>query len=432
MNPVYCKYSNDRAKEFRIKTAIFQGEDGKKVVRKSALNPAAENHVDRLYRHYLQMEESFRDSPFTPNKCTRTKEGVELEFVEGETLEQYLDRLYLSGSYLEIVEEMKKYRDVLYSLSDNVPFRYTEKFEEVFGEDTRFDDCRSLSISNIDLIFCNLLMGEKWTVIDYEWVLDVPVPIEFIVYRAIHYYLYSNTKRKALLDFHVYRLLGISDEKVETYAQMEKNFQKYVAGSKSTMPQLKGHMLKRCEDAQALLRDQREDWVQLYMDDGTGFSEENSVKKGYCRWSGIVMLETELKEEVKGIRLDPAVSAVMIKNLSVLGDGKKIEPVKSSGLQLEDGAYMFAGDDPQIIFSFPEGTRHVAVRYSVVEFLETWRADVLQLAQKGQELQRENENLRSLNETLAAGKEQAEQYIARLHGKWFWRMFSKGKRMLKK
>ena len=56
MNPVYCKYSNDRAKEFRIKTAIFQGEDGKKVVRKSALNPAAENHVDWLYRHYLQME----------------------------------------------------------------------------------------------------------------------------------------------------------------------------------------------------------------------------------------------------------------------------------------------------------------------------------------------------------------------------------------
>ena len=56
----------------------------------------------------------------------------------------------------------------------------------------------------------------------------------------------------------------------------------------------------------------------------------------------------------------------------------------------------------------------------------------MQLAQKGQELQRENENLRSLNETLAAGKEQAEQYIARLHGKWFWRMFSKGKRMLKK
>ncbi len=432
MNPIYCKYSNDRAVQFRIKTAIYQEENGKKIVRKSALNAAAAEHIEQIYRHYLQMKESFRGSLFAPNQCTRTESGVELEFVEGETLEQYLDELYFSGRYLKIIEEMKRYRDILYSLPDNIPFQYTEKFEEVFGGDTRFGDCPSLRISNIDLIFCNILMGEIRTIIDYEWVLDVPVPIEFIVYRAVHYYLYSSTKRKALLDFHIYRLLGISDENVEIYAEMERNFQKYVAGSKTTMPELKGHMLRRCADARTVLRERQEDFVQLYLDDGTGFSEERSIKKTYYYWEGMIVLETALGVGVKGIRLDPAASAVMIKNLNVWGDGKKITPGESNGLQIREDMYAFAVEDPQILVPFSGEVRQLQVSFSVVDFFVPWRTDILELARKGRELQAENQALASSNERLTAEKAQAEQYIEKLHSKWFWRVFSKGKKILKK
>ena len=87
MNPIYCKYSNDRAERFRIKTVIREEADGERAVYKYALDSRAAEHVDGMYGHYLQFEESYAGSLFVPNRCERVPGGVKIEIVEGETLE---------------------------------------------------------------------------------------------------------------------------------------------------------------------------------------------------------------------------------------------------------------------------------------------------------------------------------------------------------
>ena len=41
-----------------------------------------------------------------------------------------------------------------------------------------------------DLIFENVILGDKYTIIDYEWSLDFPVPIEYIMFRSVFTFMY--------------------------------------------------------------------------------------------------------------------------------------------------------------------------------------------------------------------------------------------------
>ncbi len=432
MNPIYCKYSNDRAEQFQIKTAIYQDENGQRTVQKSPLGPAAEKHVEDIHRHYLKMRESYEGTLFTPNKCKKTADGVQLEFVEGETFEQYLDSLYIQGRYLDIVEEIKRYKEILYGLPDNIPFRYTEEFDRIFGEKTLFTDAESLKVSNIDLIFGNVVMGETWTVIDYEWVMDFPVPVEFILYRAIHYYLYSSTKRNALISFQLFQLLGIPAEKLQTYAEMEHAFQRHVAGKKHTMAELKKEMLKLYVNARGMQPNRDMDFVQIYIDCGEGFSEETSVKKGYFYSKKEIELELELPKGVKKVRIDPAASAVIIKGLYVWGDNRQLECSKCNGLVLNGGTYIFGTEDPQIFVASVEDVKVLQVKFSVLELTEEWKKDVAALTGNYEKLEEELAGQVLLNSRLAAEKDQAQQYIDQLHSKRLWRIYEKVKKILRR
>ena len=46
----------------------------------------------------------------------------------------------------------------------------------------------------------------------------------------IHYYLESDGKRAVLRDLDFYKKAGISEKELEIYAEMERNFQKYMEG----------------------------------------------------------------------------------------------------------------------------------------------------------------------------------------------------------
>lgn len=446
MNPIYCKYSNDRAERFKIKTMIQMEPDGTRSVWKTQWNEAAKEHVDKIYLHYLQMKESFDGGILEPNLCEKTESGVKLEFVEGETLEQYLDSLYSEGRYVEIVEEMKKYRDILYSLPDNIPFRYTEEFDAVFGKETEFSNCDSLKISNIDLVFGNIIpfghsygslespsreRKNRWVIIDYEWIFDFPVPINFIIYRAIHYYLYSSTKRKELLDFHVFKLLGISDEEQAVYEAMERSFQAYVAGEKSTMPQLKALMLKHCLDAKEGILDTKTDFVQFYMDDGSGYSEEHSLKFTYSYMDGIITAKICLPEGTTKLRIDPASSEVIIKGLMISGDGAKLWPDETNGYKLSEGAYVFWEEDAQFLLNNVKGIKEVTVYFSVVTLRGTRSEELMTLAEKIEELQKQCEEREAENMEIGRQCREMSGYIEELHRKFLWRVYSRIKRIFK-
>ena len=53
---IYAKCSNERDKQFSVKTIIYENETGKKKVKKCPDTKEAEKHVRQIYQWYQQLE----------------------------------------------------------------------------------------------------------------------------------------------------------------------------------------------------------------------------------------------------------------------------------------------------------------------------------------------------------------------------------------
>ena len=88
---LYTKYSNDRAASFRISTQIVE-RNGKKIVRKSAMEESARPHVLAMKKHETAMNEMFSGTKFKANKILASGDDfVDFEYLEGTRYDQILD-----------------------------------------------------------------------------------------------------------------------------------------------------------------------------------------------------------------------------------------------------------------------------------------------------------------------------------------------------
>ncbi|NLL92771.1 MAG: glycosyltransferase [Clostridiales bacterium] len=453
MDPIYCKYSNDRDTKFQIKTSIELDENRKKVVYKYATTDLALTHIQKIYSNYNLMKNSFENTIFIPNKCELVEGGVKLEYVYGKTLEDYLDNLYLDGKHLEVIEKIKEFCDLLFSLEDNIDFEYSDDFELVFGKNTHFGKCKSLKVSNIDFIFGNILIGDKWTIIDYEWTFDFPIPIQYIIYRAIYYYVHGSTKRDELTKFNIFKLIGISDEEKSIYAEMELNFQKYVAGNKATLAKLKQTMLKRRENVRSSEHILDTDFVQVYFNCGDGFSEDNSIKKYYSFKQEKIKLSIPLKNNVKELRVDLATQPVIVTDLRISSDNTSLKMTYTNGINIGERLMIFDNDASEMVYSVTPDTTNIELEFSASAISEGCRSsfvnECVSVNERTKELEKELTQkitqLKGEMDTIAAEKERIlnnynqiapefnamAQYIQRLHSRKIWRALSISKRTLK-
>jgi len=84
------------------------------------------------------------------------------------------------------------------------------------------------------MIFENILVDDdKYTCIDYEWFFDFQIPDEFVKYRSIYYFYINNKKilsdKNISLD-ELCNCVNIAESNINTFAEMEENFQKWVVG----------------------------------------------------------------------------------------------------------------------------------------------------------------------------------------------------------
>ena len=453
MNPIYCKYSNDRDKQFRIKTCIKFDEAGNKVIYKYPASDYSKEHIRKMYDNYMNMCKSLEGSNFVPNKCELEGEGIKFEFLNQMTMESYLDSLYAKGQYFEIIESIKKYRDELYALKSNIDFRYTDEFEMVFGKNTSFIGEKSLEISNIDMVFGNILLGEKNTVIDYEWILDFPVPIEFILFRTIYYYVHGNAKRSKLIEYNIFELLGISEQKKTMYFEMEYMFQKYVAGESVTLSSLKETMLKRRKYALNDKSISGMNYVQVYFDYGQGYSEEDSVIKHYNYLDNKVSLSIKIDRKIESLRIDPAVSSIIIANFAVYSDGLKLNVSSTNGHYTRENVMAFGNDEPQIIVSELDKCSEIRIEFDLLApnenannaLVDTIVDDLVKMNQLKREceevnksyVQLENEKNNVINQLcnekniLDVRCREYEIYINNLRSKFIWKVASATKKTLR-
>ena len=227
---LYVKYNSLRRKEYQLATYIFQDGDNR-YVEKRPITPEAAKQIETIKENYRKLGDFYKNIKLIP--VTDSEKGVRYNFVKGENLMKYVDEAADNKEklYKTVADDLAEVFNV--NDSDVQPFRMTEEFEKVFKDCVPEDGTEAFRICNADPILNNFLRTEQGLMcIDYEWVLDFPVPVEFIKFRTL-LYLYNHL---ALHygepdEFEVYlEKFGISGDKTELYNKMEYRFQEYVFG----------------------------------------------------------------------------------------------------------------------------------------------------------------------------------------------------------
>lgn len=336
----YVKYSNDRAREYELRTEIWDTPEGK-LVRKVPMNEEARLHIKEMERFYQLLSDRYEGSGLSINPCKLSEDGTYAEFPyeQGETLEELLDRCLVN-------DDMEEF----YRLFD----RYLQLIS--YGEEK--------NVADYDLIFANILVdGDRWTVIDYEWTLEKQVPTAEIAFRAVYCYVLEEGKRnKISLDL-ILNKLNVSQNQVEYFQEKERLFQKQVTGKQKSMGEIRSLMGTYAVDPKVLMErhlkrilDQR---IQIYFDRGEGFREEDSlympdiyVEENY--------LEAEISVDgnVKNLRIDPADRSCMVKIHQISLNGTEValqkKYIEANGKMIKSGCYVFSTQDPNLVIRLPE------------------------------------------------------------------------------
>ena len=331
---VYVKYSNDRDSEFVLRTEMVEAADGLRI-RKTAMSEEACGHVLAMEKHYELLKKRYEGSGLKINPCYVSADGksVEFPFEKGVTLETLLD---------ECLE--REDMDGFYQLFD----KYVSLIS--YGEEA--------GVTDYDLIFANILVdGETFTVIDYEWTIEKAVPASEIAFRAIYCYVLEEEKRNKLNLDYIIQKLGITPAQAEEYRAGELKFQKKVTGKRKSMGEIRATIGTYHIDPKMLMENYLKEIlnkrIQVYLDCGRGFSEENSY---YL--PDIYVDEHEIEAEipfdgnVTALRIDPADRPCVVKIQELLVNGVSVplsgKTLLTNGTALKKDTFVFATADPNI------------------------------------------------------------------------------------
>lgn len=294
----YAKFSNDRAKEYAIRTDIVRLPSGQMQVEKHALTQEAGAHLKNIFDAGEKLIRRFDGSglwvcPCEWNTDRQGKSYLCFPYLPGETLESRLDDCLerrdmdafygLLGKYLELV-------------------RYRAQAQ----------------VTDYDFIFSNLLIdGERWQLIDYEWTYDELIPPDQVAYRALLCYCMGSEKRKACRIDAMAARLGLEGIQPEDFSREELRFQMKVTGERMSLSQIRDsihHEALPLRDAVEICQNQKAaGLVQLYWDRGEGFSEEGSEwMEPRQEEGGALHVSVPIAEGIRSLRFDPARYACLV------------------------------------------------------------------------------------------------------------------------
>lgn len=375
----YVKYSNDRAREYAIRTEISRDSAGEVSVRKFPVFPEAEEHVRGMEVAYRNLLEKYRDGRLDINRCALEEQNGQLcakfEFVEGTPLSELMDlcleRDDLDGFY-----------------------RYFEEYMERVGYHEDFP------VADFDPIFSNILVnGDTWMLIDYEWTFGKTIEMKELAFRAIYCYILEDEKRNKLNLDSILKRLGITQKDAEYYREQEMDFQKFVTGRQASMAEMRElignrlltpqNWIERYQDSEGVNR------VQIYEDRGAGFQEEESyfVREAY-QGEALIEMTLSVSGDVRVLRIDPALASCMVKIAEMTFNGEAV-PLKSRKVLAcngriartgghEEGGYrptlIFATQDPNININLEtlsrKGENVLYVRLEIVRIPPNMAADM--------------------------------------------------------
>lgn len=208
-------------------TQIVEEDNGVKKVIKKALSQKSKKHLSDIFDNYRKLNQELCGTVFCINKVKEEQYGLCFEYVDGPSLESMINEVSEKQDLEEIIGLFNEYSDNIRALASE-DFYITEEFTQFFGNFNVSKPLKSCKVTNIDMILSNIIVNERWNVIDYEWVFQFPIPVNYILYRAI---MYSNLIDKLT----IFNMLKISEDELLAYRKMENHFQAIVRGKEVIM-----------------------------------------------------------------------------------------------------------------------------------------------------------------------------------------------------
>lgn len=370
---IFTKYSNDRNADYNIKTSIMEDEEGSRYVYKTGASDGGKKHIRNIYEKSQRLQDMFSDSIFEINKGEMEDDSLLLEYVEGETLEDTLDGYLASGNYDAFTALIKKYA---YEMRKNAVSKFVpcEEYYRIFGKaavDTA--NCGAMSPCDIDMIFPNIIDANgKWTVIDYEWVFNFPVPVDFVLFRAIYYYDFPN-RAKMLAGINLYELLEIDEKLYDVYKAMDDEFQKYVFHENIPLWELYGKFGKKVYFSEGMQMEveKRKTELEKHKIEFVKFYTDHYVSECVDMLpdaEGRIAVYIDVDENVKTLAIDLASCGCIVhvdKALGIADDEYEIL-YGNNGESTDNKTICFNHDDPRFLFDdFHSGIKQIYFEFHI-------------------------------------------------------------------
>lgn len=427
---VYSKFSNERNRELAIRTEIVQDDDlHVRCVKKTPLYDEGAEHVLNMLTWEKMLADKYNHTNISINHGQRRENSVVFEYLEGKTLETVLDELYADGKYEELLVIFREYVDIIRKVNGEKSFRITDDFKKIFGELNLNKDLIAADVSNIDMVVGNIIIKDnRWNVIDYEWTFAFPIPVNFIIFRTIFYYVYATAKRESLKELGFYKMFDISDDERDAYLKMEESFQKFITRKIVPVRDMYNAISKGSISFQKLLNEQKDisekNKVKVYFDYGNGFSEETAQWFYSEERSGYQRIVVGIKPETKALRFDSAEQACLLYIDKIVGKADFTYEIgfQTKGMLIGKNGYLFDDSDPWIsIQELREGTYEVCFDFRK-ELIDENFAEELRLGFDGKKIEVESvvdenqnllEKLRECEKQLADMKQGIEAEVER-------------------
>lgn len=424
--PIYAKYGNERSDDYSVCTVIAKDGSDKKTVYKVALSAHANTHVKNMSENYSVLLEQYEKNGLVPAKCEfvpgkekgillagvarKAKDMVICEYVNGITLEDYLNELEEQKRYEEMETLILEYRSKLMHTSDEVDFKRSVRFDEIFGKREFKKRYVATSPCNFDMIFSNIMLDKEelekgtWSVLDYEWVLDFAVPVSFVLYRALFYHFQDKSddgfalylSRKGM---DVYSLCGIDIGERMLFAEMEHSFQVHIIGGAASLEVMQVLMpqatmrLSEVTKMGSYLRNL--DTPKIYYSRSGAFSSENQIPMIAKVSDGRVSMRIPFENYFNFLRIDPTEYPCMIKVHELkytMGDGTKVDvdSLVINGYRISNDSYLFDTNDSQMIMeNVPQNAKALEVSYNVSMIDNQFYEDILKVLKEREEKERD-------------------------------------------
>lgn len=368
MNIIYTKASVERDERYRIITSIVD-DGGKRVVIKRPTSNKSYQHLDNMYNNYV----NYKDNKYISQKlewckCEKVDNDIVFDYIVGKSYEEILNNYY-NNNYIKAIEEtIKILVDYIYNIDEVLDFSASSRFFELFGS-VNFDKKVKGAVNiNIDMLPDNIICsGDKDYIIDYEWVIDCIVPIDFVLYRCL---THSNVINKMGNEF-IEKILtqnNISNNDIEQYKKMEINFQQHVKGSTKTLDEIYKIMPQSCFKLDALDWNATKNYVEVAIKDK---DTEVTLYKGFENAEGYkIEFDLDVANDSELI-IWPFGGTGILRILEISGvnesTGERI-PLK----KLSDNADLYINDEyyfinrPKMIFDINDSSK-VIISVQVIE-----------------------------------------------------------------